>query len=96
MDNNIATALISGGGSVLVAMTALILNYRGFASLDARLTSLESRVDGRFGLLEARMDTFEARVDARLNAMQADMKDLNKTMTALEIDVALLKDKVGL
>jgi len=42
------------------------------------------------------MDTFEARVDARLNAMQADMKDLNKTMTALEIDVALLKDKVGL
>jgi hypothetical protein len=89
MDNNIATALISGGGSVLVAITALILNYRGFASLDARLTSLESRVDGRFTSLEARFD-------ARLNSMQADMKDLNKTMTALEIDVALLKDKVGL
>ena len=96
MDNSIATALISGGGSVLVAITALILNYRGFASLDARLTSLEFRVDGRFGLLDARMDKFEARVDARLNAMQADMRDLNKTMTALEIDVALLKDKVGL
>jgi hypothetical protein len=78
MDNNIATALISGGGSVLVAITALILNYRGFASLDARMTSLESRVDARF------------------NSMQADMKDLNNTMTALEIDVALLKDKVGL
>lgn len=74
---------------MLVAITALILNYRGFASLDARLTSLESRVDGRFTSLEARFD-------ARLNSMQADMKDLNKTMTALEIDVALLKDKVGL
>lgn len=73
MDNNIATALISSGGSVLVAMTALILNYRGFASLDARITSLESRVDARF------------------NLMQADMKNLNKAMTALEIDVALLK-----
>lgn len=89
MDNNIATALISSAGSVLVAITALILNYRGFASLDARMTSLESRVDGRFSSLETRFD-------ARLNSIQADMKDLNKAMTALEIDVALVKDKVGL
>jgi hypothetical protein len=106
MDSNIATALIGSGGSVLVAVTALILNYRGFASLDGRFTSLDARfssldarftsLDGRFSLLEARMDKFEARVDARLNAMQADMKDLNKTMTAFEIDVALLKGKVGL
>jgi hypothetical protein len=117
MDNSIATALISGGGSVLIAVTALILSYRGFASLDgrfssldawfssldarfssldARFSSLEGRFDGRFSSLEARMGTFEARVDARLNAMQGDMKDLNKTMTALEIDVALVKDKVGL
>ena len=36
------------------------------------------------------------RIDARLNLMQSDMKDLNKAMTALEIDVALLKDKAGL
>jgi len=78
MDNTVIVALIGSSGSVLVAITALILNYRGFASLDARMTSLESRVDGRF------------------NSMQADMKDLNKTMTALEIDVALVKDKVGL
>jgi hypothetical protein len=84
MDNNIATALIGAGGSVLVAITALVLNYRGFASLD-----------GRFSSLEARVTSFEARVDARFNSMQADMKDLNKAMTALEIDVALLKDKVG-
>ena len=69
---------------MLVAI-ALILNYRGFAAMD-----------GRFSSLEARMTSFEARVDARFNAVQSDMKDLNKTMTALEIDVALLKDKVGL
>ena len=67
MDNNVIGALISGGGSVLIAITALMLNYRGFASLDARL-----------------------------NWMQSDMKDLNKTMTAIEIDVARLKDKVGM
>jgi len=28
--------------------------------------------------------------------LQSDMKDLNKTMTALALDVALLKDKAGL
>jgi hypothetical protein len=67
MDNTVIVALISSSGSVLVAVTALILNYRGFAS-----------------------------IDARLNLMQADMKDLNKTRTALEIDVARLKDKVGM
>ena len=67
MDNTVIVALIGASSSGLVAMTALILNYRGFASLDTRL-----------------------------NLMQGDMKDLNKAMTALEIDVALLKDKAGI
>jgi len=78
VDNNVLIALIGTGSSGLVAITALVLNYRGFASIDARMTSLEGRVDARF------------------NSMQADMRDLNKTMTAVESDVALLKDKVGL
>jgi len=66
-DNTVIVALISTSGSVLVAIAALILNYRGFAS-----------------------------IDARLNLLQSDMKDLNKSMTALEIDLALLKDKAGM
>lgn len=78
MDNTVIVALISSGGSVLIAVTALILNYRGFSSLDTRMLSLETRVD------------------ARLNLMQSDMKDLNKAMSALEIDVAKLKDKAGI
>ncbi len=67
MDSTVIVALISAGGSVLVAITALVLNYRGFAS-----------------------------IDARLNLMQSDMKDLYKAMTAIEVDVARLKDKVVL
>jgi hypothetical protein len=50
MDNTVVVALISAGGSVLVAITALVLNYRGFAS-----------IGGRFGSLEARMLSFEGR-----------------------------------
>jgi len=67
MDNTVFVALISSGGSVLVAVTALLLNYRGFASLESRL-----------------------------NMMQNDMKDLNKAMTALEVDLPLLKDRARL
>ena len=68
-----------------MANTALVLNYRGFAS-----------IDGRFAALDGRMLSFEGRVDGRLTMLQSDMKDLNKAMTALEIDVALLKDKANL
>ncbi|MGA2712735.1 MAG: hypothetical protein ABSG41_06485 [Bryobacteraceae bacterium] len=73
MDNTVVVALISSSGSVLIAITALVLNYRGFVSIDGRFASIERRLD----------------------LMQTDMKDLNKAMTALEIDVALLKDKAG-
>lgn len=68
-----------------MAITALLLNYRGFASMDSRFASLESAVNSRFGSVEHRLDM-----------LQADMKDLNKAVTALEIDVALVKDKIGL
>ena len=78
MDNNVIIALIGASSSGLVAITALVLNYRGFASIEATMNS-------RFASIERRLDM-----------MQSDMKELNKTMTALEVDVALVKDKVGL
>jgi hypothetical protein len=85
MDNSVLIALITASSSVLVAITALLLNYRGFTSLEARMAAIETR-----------FTSLEGRVDQRFSSMQQDMKDLNKSMTALEIDVALVKDKVGL
>jgi len=85
MENTVVVALISSGSSVLVAMTALILNYRGFASIESRFASL----DGRMAAFENRMTAFENRMDARLNLMQS-------TISSLLTDVALLKDKAGL
>ncbi len=85
MDNTVSVALISSAGSALVAITALVLDYRGFAS-----------IGGRFASLEARMLAFESRVDSWLSMMQSDMKDLNRAMIALELDLAKLKDKAGL
>jgi hypothetical protein len=86
MDNNVLVAAIISGGSGLAAITALVLGHRGFTSIDGRFASLENRfdaVDGRF-----------AAVDSRLDLMQQDMRNLNKRMRALRIDVGLVKDKL--
>ncbi|MGA3015952.1 MAG: hypothetical protein ABSF62_02450 [Bryobacteraceae bacterium] len=41
MSDTVIVALISAGGSVAVAITALILNVRLFGSLDRRMERLE-------------------------------------------------------
>jgi hypothetical protein len=48
---------------------------------------------GLFLHLSSRLD---GRIDKLADSIHADLKDLNKAMTALEIDVAMLKDKVGM
>ena len=42
MDNTIAVALISAGGSVVVAITALLLNFKLFNSLERRIEVIET------------------------------------------------------
>lgn len=45
MQTDIVTAAITAASSVIVAVTALVLNYRGFTSLDNRMLRLEQRMD---------------------------------------------------
>jgi hypothetical protein len=78
MSETVIVALITAGTSALVAITALLLNYRGFASIDARFASLESSVNGRFSSLEGTMNSRFASVEQRLNVMQTDLKEFYK------------------
>ncbi len=99
MDSNVFTALIGAGSSVLVAVTALVLNYRGFSSIDARFASLEASINSRFSSIDNRFGSIDNRfgsLERRLDMLQSDMKDLNKAMSAVEVDVAFLKDKAGM
>jgi hypothetical protein len=73
--------ILGAAGPLLIAVVALCLNYRGFSSINSRFAEMDNRVS-----------SLEATVNSRFSSMQGDMKDLNKAMTALEIDVALLKD----
>jgi hypothetical protein len=40
-----ANTLIDASGAIIVPVTALLLNYRGFASIDGRFASLERRME---------------------------------------------------
>jgi len=54
----------------------------GILSNTALFVHLSSRLDGR--------------LDKLADSIHSDMKDLNRTMTALETDVAMLKDRAGI
>ncbi|MBV9157369.1 MAG: hypothetical protein JO097_13985 [Acidobacteriaceae bacterium] len=41
MNAAIITAMISTSGAVVIGITALVLNYRGFVSIERRLEILE-------------------------------------------------------
>ncbi len=45
MNANTLIAAITAAGSILVAITALLLNYRGFQAIDARFASVERRLE---------------------------------------------------
>jgi len=83
MSDTVIVALISGGTSTLVAVTALLLNYRGFASIDSRLSSL----DNRFTALETRLDN-------RLASIQADLKEFYRLFAELDKRLIKVEDKL--
>jgi hypothetical protein len=58
MDSNVLTAIISASASAAVAITALILNARGFTSLENRITSIENRLDRRMDSIQADLKEF--------------------------------------
>ncbi|MBV8732787.1 MAG: hypothetical protein JO336_23495 [Acidobacteriia bacterium] len=96
MSETVIVALISAGAAVLTSVTALILNYRGFATIDSRISSLESTMNARMNTLDNRVTSFENRVDQRLGEMQADLKEFYKELARHDTDIARLKDHTGL
>jgi hypothetical protein len=88
MDNNSIAALIVVSGTPLAAIRALVLSHRGFASIGARLGSL----DGRFEALDSGFTSIERRLDM----LHTDLRDLHSRMKAVATDVALIKHKLSL
>ena len=64
MSDTVTVALISGGGSVAVAITALILNFRLFNSLERRIEVIERDLKDFFRTL--------AGYDKRISKLEAN------------------------
>jgi len=67
MNPDILAAIISAASSAAVAITALILNQRGFTTIENRFTALEGRITA-----------MEARFDRRFEAIESDLKEFFK------------------
>jgi hypothetical protein len=74
VDANIIVAAITSTTSMAVAVTALLLNHRGFGAVERRLQLIEHGLD----------------------VLETDMKEFNKVQSRIEVEIARLKDKVGL
>lgn len=103
MDSNVLIAIITTAGSALVAITALILVYRGFASIDSGFSSMDARfssMDVRFSSLDARFSSLTSSIDARfasverrLEAIQADLKESYRILADHDKRISRLEDK---
>lgn len=82
MSDAVLIAVIGAGGTFLTAVVALIVNYRGFASLDGRMLALENRFDSRLASLENRLDR--------------DIKDLTGAVNELDKRLTRVEDKLGI
>ena len=102
MDSNILVAAISSGGSIAIAVTALILSYRGFASIDSRFASIDSRfasLESRFSSIDARFASMDARfasIEQRLDSIQQDLRDFYKILAQHDADLSAIKTKLGM
>ena len=87
MSDTVIVALISAGSSMIVAITALILNYRGFASIDARFAALEASINSRFASVDARFASLEAAINTRFAAVDARFAAIERRLEVIEGDI---------
>ncbi|MBV8731908.1 MAG: hypothetical protein JO336_19035 [Acidobacteriia bacterium] len=85
MSPDLIAAIISPVSSAAVAITALLLNQRGFTMIENRITDMGNR-----------MTNLENRMDRRLEAVEADLKEFFKAQTEFDKRLGRIEDKLGI
>ena len=85
MSPDLIAAIISAVSSAAVAITALLLNQRGFTTIENRITDMGNR-----------MTNLENRMDRRLEAVEADLKEFFKAQTEFDKRLGRIEDKLGI
>jgi hypothetical protein len=82
MTDTVSTALISAGAAVATAITALLVNHRGFGLLDKRIDDTNQRIT------ELKGDT-----NRRLESIETDLKEFFKVQADHDKRITRLEDK---
>lgn len=74
MSDSVIVAMITAASAVATAITALLLNYRGFSSLENRMAGIEQRISG---------------LDQRVYDLTGAVNELDKRLTKVEIKLGI-------
>jgi uncharacterized membrane protein YfbV (UPF0208 family) len=73
MTDTVLTSIISASAAVSTAVVALVLNYRGFVTIESRMNSLDSRMTG-----------MENRIHADIQSLTSKVIEVDNRLTRLE------------
>jgi hypothetical protein len=74
MSDGVIVAIITAASAVATAITALLLNYCGFSSLENRMAGIEQRISG---------------LDQRVYDLTGAVNGLDKRLTKVEIKLGI-------
>jgi predicted nucleic acid-binding Zn-ribbon protein len=106
MNPDVLTTVITAGAAVLTAIVALVVNYRGFAMLDNRISDSNRRIDDtnrRIDDLRAdtnhHFDETNHRFDEtnrRIDTLQGDLKEFFRAQVEYDKRLGRIEDKLGI
>ncbi len=99
MNPNVLTTAITAGAAVLTAIVALLLNHRGFAMLDNRISDTNRRIDDtnrRIDDLRADTNHRFDETNRRIDTLQGDLKEFFRAQIEYDKRLGRIEDKLGI
>jgi hypothetical protein len=96
MNPNVLTTAITAGAAVLTAIVALVLNHRGFASIESRITDLSSRTTALDNRLSEDLRGLDNRLSQDIREVRANLKQFFQAHADLDKRLGRIEDKLGI
>jgi hypothetical protein len=84
MNPDVLVAIISAASSAAVAITALILNQRGFTTIENRITSIDNR-----------LNRMEDKYERLRSEVHEDIKLLTGKLIEMDNRLGRIEDRIG-
>ncbi|HEY7390544.1 MAG TPA: hypothetical protein VH640_18650 [Bryobacteraceae bacterium] len=92
MNPDVLTAAISAGAAVITAVVALVLNQRGFTTIENRISATDSRLNA----VESRLTAMDNRLSQDIRDLRNDLKQFFQIQADLDKRLGRIEDKLGI